>query len=67
MRVPIPEAPEMSVTGGVWAALIAVVLFLGTWGLMLLAPWAALIPNVLLLLAAIWLIGGEMWNKRYDT
>lgn len=63
----MPAAPELSATGAVWGVAVAVAIFVLTLALMALWPPLALIPNVLLLVAGVWLMGGEWWNDRYGS
>jgi len=66
MRVPIPPAPAWSYNGALWAAATGVAVFVLTISLAAIYQWLALIPNVLLALACIYLVGGELWNKRQE-
>ena len=66
MRLPVPDAPDVTTTGALWAVALAAAIFAATALLMVIWPPLALIPNVLLLLAAAYLIGGELWNRRYE-
>ena len=67
MRVPVPEAPEMTPAGAAWAVVIGAAIFFGTVALMALWPPLALSLNVLFLLVALWLMGGEWWNRRFGS
>jgi len=66
MRVPVPEAPELTPAGFCWAALVAVAWFVLTAALVRYCPPAAIGLQLVLLGSAVWLIGGEMWNARQD-
>jgi hypothetical protein len=54
----------MSTTGALWAAVVGCAIFAATVGLALVSQPLALVPSVLLLFASVYLIGGELWNKR---
>lgn len=60
----VPEAPEFSIKNVVWAVAFAVALYVVMClGYLVWHP-LALVPNSLLLIVAVYLIGGELWNKR---
>lgn len=60
----VPKAPEMSATGAAWAVCLGVVIYLGTMLLYLVWRPLAFVPSVALLLGMLYLVGGELWNKR---
>ena len=62
----IPEAPKMTGRNVAWAICVSVTVAVLSAGLALVSPALALVPNVILALAAFYLIGGELWNKRQN-
>jgi hypothetical protein len=66
VRLPVPAAPELTPASTVWAVATAVAVYVGMCLLYLVWHPLALVPNLLLLLAAVYLIGGELWNRRFS-
>ncbi len=60
----VPPSPQWNARNIAWTVVLAVVIYLGTAALYLLAHWAAIIPSAILLVAAVYLIGGELFNER---
>jgi ABC-type Fe3+-siderophore transport system permease subunit len=62
--VRVPSAPEITGVSAAWAALTAVAVLVISGLLAEVWQPLALIPSLLLLIAAVYLIGGELWENR---
>ena len=64
MRLPCPNAPEMTATGVLWAVALSIALFFLTIAVAILWQPGAIILWGIFGACACYLMGAEMWNGR---